>query len=190
MRRPLLLAATGLSAAVGLGLMGEQVYLSLKGRLADCLLGRALAATLADGRPRRPWPGADLTTLARIEMPRQEMEWPVLSGAGGMSLAFGVGHVQGSAAPGELGRCALAGHRDRAFRRLAELAVGDAVFIHTAAGTRSYRVTARSIVDERESWVVDPLLGDGLTLITCWPIGALRPGPKRFVVFCEPAGEG
>ena len=101
-------------------------------------------------------------------------------------LAFGVGHVPGSAPPGEEGRCALAGHRDRAFRRLAELAIGDFVLIEAFVGSRRYRVTGRSVVDENENWVMDPVLGDGLTLITCWPFGALRPGSKRYVVFCEP----
>lgn len=186
MRRLSLPLAAGLSAAAGLGLMGEQTYLSLKARVADRLLERALIATLADGRPRPPWPGADLVALARLELPRQGHSRFVLSGAGGGSLAFGVGHVTGSAMPGAPGRCALAGHRDRAFRCLAELALGDSVLLHAPGGSRHYRVTGRSVVDATETWVTEPLLGDGLTLITCWPFGALLPGEKRYVVFCEP----
>ena len=47
-------------------------------------------------------------------------------------------------------------------------------------------MVGHSVVDESETWVTEPLLGDGLTLITCWPFGGLRPGTKRYVVFCEP----
>jgi sortase A len=182
-------AAAALSAMTGLGLFGGQLYLDAKARLADHLLARALAATLAEGRAQRPWPGADLKVLGALELPGQDLLRPVLSGAGGGSLAFGAGHVSGSALPGEYGRCAIAGHRDRAFRCLSRLVLGDEVKLRAPGGTRSYRVVGHSVVDESETWVTEPLLGDGLTLITCWPFGALRPGPKRYVVFCEPDAE-
>ncbi len=186
MRRAQLIAAAAITAIASLGLIGEQIYLTLKARLAGVLMERALAATFEDGRSHRPWPGADFAPLARIELPRQEEELTILSGAGGGSLAFGVGHVTGTTAPGRVGRCALAGHRDGSFRVLAELALGDIVQLHTPKSTRRYRVTGRSVVDENESWVIDEMLGDGLSLITCWPFGRLLPGTKRYVVFCEP----
>lgn len=186
MRRVALSCAALLSAVAGAGLLGGQLYLDAKARLAEYLLARALDATLAEGRPQRPWPGADLKVLGALELPDQSLVRPVLSGAGGGSLAFGAGHLSGSARPGERGRCVIAGHRDRAFRCLAELAMGDRVLLRGPEGTNSYRVVAHRVVDESENWVADPGLGDGLTLITCWPFGALRPGPKRYIVFCEP----
>ncbi len=186
MRRVALTTAAAFSAIAGLSLFGGQLYLDAKARLAEHMLARALDATLAEGDPQRPWPGADLKVLGALELPRHGLVRPVLSGAGGSSLAFGAGHVSGSARLGEHGRCAIAGHRDRAFRCLAELALGDRVNLRAPGGTRSYRVVSRRVVDETENWVTDPELGDGLTLITCWPFGGLRPGPKRYVVFCEP----
>ncbi len=189
MRRAALALPALLSGLAALSLTGGQLYLDLKARLAAALLDRALAATLADGQPHAPWPGADLAPIARLELPGLSVERTVLSGAGGGSLAFGVGHLPGSAAPGEPGRCVLAGHRDGVFRCLAELAPGDAVTLAAHGGERRYVVTGRTVVDDTETWVADPLLGDGLTLVTCWPFGALRRGPKRYVVFCEPGQE-
>ncbi len=189
MKRAALTAAAALSALAGLSLFAGQLYLDAKACLADHLLARALGDTMADGRPRRPWPGADLKVLGALELPDLGLIRPVLSGAGGGSLAFGAGHVSGSALPGEHGRCAIAGHRDRAFRCLSRLALGDEVILRAPAGTRSFRVVGQSVVDESETWVTEALLGDGLTLITCWPFGGLRSGPKRYVVFCEPEAE-
>ncbi len=189
MRRVALTTAAALSAVAGLSLFAGQLYLDAKACLAGHLLARALDLTLAEGRPQRPWPGADLEVLGALELPGQDLIRPVLSGAGGGSLAFGAGHLSGSALPGETGRCVIAGHRDRAFRCLSRLVQGDEVKLRAPGGTRSYRVVGHSVVDESETWVAESLLGDGLTLITCWPFGGLRPGPKRYVVFCEPHAE-
>ncbi len=178
--------AAALSAIAGLSLFAGQLYLDAKACLADRLLARAFSNAMADGHARRPWPGADLKVLGALEIPHLGLIRPVLSGAGGGSLAFGAGHVSGSVLPGERGRCAIAGHRDRAFRCLSRLALGDEVILRAPAGTRSFVVVGQSVVDESETWVTELLLGDGLTLITCWPFGGLGPGTKRYVVFCEP----
>src|SRR5262245_36546049 len=48
--------------------------------------------------------------IGRIEIPRLSLSALVLEGTGTMALERGVGHVKGTAFPGESGNVALAGH--------------------------------------------------------------------------------
>lgn len=188
MRRAALLAGLGL---VGLGLWqaGEAAAIHAKALLAQALLERAWARTVAGEADVKPWPWADTWPLAVLEAPRLGRRVIVLSGASGRTLAFGPGHVDGSALPGERGLSVIAGHRDTHFRFLERLRPGDEIRLRARDGARrSFRVTATQVVDSRDARL-DPS-GDrpGLVLVTCYPFDALRPGgPLRFVVFAEEA---
>ena len=109
--RTLCLAAL-LLAGTGLSLLAGQAHLKSKALLADWLIDRAYSGYLFDGRAHRPWAWADTHPIARIEVPRLGLRRTILAGASGSSLAFGLGHVSGTAFPGERGNCAIAGHRD------------------------------------------------------------------------------
>lgn len=111
----------------------------------------------------------------------------VLAGATGASLAFGPGHVDGTARPGEPGNCAIAGHRDSWFRFLERLKPGDRVELRTRSGRRSWTVARTRVVDRRDTRSLERGVEDRLTLITCWPFDALGPGPLRYVVELRPA---
>src|SRR5262249_22164287 len=108
--RRALLAGAGLLLAAGGALLGRGLYLEAKGALARILIERALAAHLQDGRPHRPWSWADTTPIAVLELHRLSVRRVVLEGASGTSLAFGVGHIDGTARPNSPGTCVLAGH--------------------------------------------------------------------------------
>lgn len=190
MRRTALLAGLGVGL-VGLGLWqaGEAAAIHAKALLAQALLERAWARTLAGEADIKPWPWADTWPLAVLEAPRLAERVIVLSGASGRTLAFGPGHVDGSALPGERGLSVIAGHRDTQFRFLERLRPGDEIRLRARDGARrGFRVTATQVVDSRDVRI-DPA-GDrpGLVLVTCYPFDALRPGgPLRFVVFAEEA---
>jgi sortase A len=114
---------------------------------------------------------------------------PVLAGASGSTLAFGPGHLDGTAAPGTPGHSVIAGHRDTSFTLLGKLRPDDPVSVQGQDGSwRDYRVTGSAIADARLPWQL-PTTPHGrstLTLVTCWPLDAIVPGgPLRYLVFAE-----
>jgi len=91
-RRPRLTAAALLGAA-GVILLGQGAWIQAKAVLAQILLERAFAETLATGRDAKPWSWADTWPVARVEAPRLGRSAIVLHGSSGQALAFGPGHV-------------------------------------------------------------------------------------------------
>jgi sortase A len=183
--RPLLLVAALASAAGGATLLGTEAWLSAKAWLASRLIERAWAAHLADGGVHRPWSWADVHPVARVEVPRLGVVRTVLSGATGGTLAFGLGHVDGTARPGTDGHCAIAGHRDSWAAFLRDVAVGDEIVVTTQAGTEHWRVTATRIVAAEDTSVLQPVGSPRLSLVTCYPFTGLTRSPWRFVAICE-----
>lgn len=169
---------------VGVGLLGRDVYLWGKGALAGRLIERAMAAHLDDGAGHRPWTWSDFEVVARLEAPRLGVSRPVLTGASGESLAFGLGHVDGTARPGVPGNTVLAGHRDSWAAFMADLRPGDTLRLVHAGGTTVYRVVDAAVVDVLDPRPVASLGPDRLTLITCHPIGGLLPTRERYVITC------
>jgi sortase A len=175
-------------ALVGVGavLLGHGLWIPAKAALAQILLEHAFEAVEGRGAAR-PWPWADFVPLARLRAPRLEARAIVVSSATGEALAFGPGHLSGSAAPGAHGNVVLAGHRDTHFRFLRELRPGDALVLETPqGGLADYAVAWAGIVHERDTAVLEQHGADLLTLVTCWPFDAIRPGgPWRYVVVAE-----
>ncbi|MCP3981287.1 MAG: class GN sortase [bacterium] len=168
--------------ACGAGLLGEQGWLALKAVAAEKLIERAFEARLRDGAVHRPWSWADTHPIARLDLPRLGVRRTVLSGASGTSLAFGPGHLDGTAAPNAAGNSVIAGHRDTWFAFLEHVVVGDAIRLSTMERVREYRVVDLSIRSARDTQVVAPSDATTLTLVTCWPFDAWTPGPLRYVV--------
>ncbi|HIF09988.1 MAG TPA: sortase, partial [Sneathiellales bacterium] len=73
----------------------------------------------------------------------------VLSGDAGSSLAFGPGHMFGTAIPGEPGLSIVAGHRDTHFAFLQHISVGDLLSIENRKVTVNYRIVEKKIADIR-----------------------------------------
>lgn len=163
------------------------VWIPLKGWLAQQLLAQAWEDSQRAHADVRPWPWADTWPVARLHLPAQGAALTVLSGVAGEDLAFGPGHLPGSALPGAAGRSVVAGHRDTHFRILADLLPGHPVEVESRAGHRRvYRVVRREVVDSRHArlqlWDLDAG-EDQLVLVTCYPFDATDPGgPLRYVV--------
>ncbi|MCA1581300.1 MAG: class GN sortase [Acidobacteria bacterium] len=177
----------GLSAAVALAgvlLLSQGGWIYVKARLAQVLLHRAWSRTLAGGRAVKPWPWADTWPVARLRIPGTGTDTIVLAGASGRTLAFGPGHLDGSAAPGAPGNCVFSAHRDTHFAFLARLTPGEEVVVQVpAGGTTSYRVVSAGIVDRSSTGALEPTSGRTLTLVTCYPFDAIAPGGRlRYVV--------
>lgn len=196
-RRRTGLVAGVVLCATGFALFGGAGYIHAKAWLAGGLLDRAWEQRLngAGLTDSRPWPWADTAPLARLQVPRLEIDRIVLAGASGRTLAFGAAHLDGTAKPGERGNSVITGHRDTHFAFLRDLRPGDLLRLQAADGEwRSYRITGSEVFDARTARL-DPAAGRNvLTLVTCYPFDAVVPnGPLRYAVFAErivPAAAG
>lgn len=131
------------------------------------------------GRRAEPAPGA---TLGRIDIPRLGVSAIVRAGSDAKTLRLAVGHIPGTAFPGEAGNVGLAGHRDTFFRRLKNIRADDLISIATVDGTYAYRVERTAVVNPSDVWVLDPTDHGTLTLVTCYPFSYVGSAPQRFVV--------
>jgi len=189
--RPLRCVAAVATIGVGLFVLATALAQPLKANLGHALLeGRfddrmaADAVAQNDASQWRPWPWADLAPIAELHFPEAGERRVVVDSASGEALAWAVGHVPGTAAPGGPGVSAIAGHRDGRFELLGDVGLGETVELTTLDGE-----TVRYIVEERvvvNSETVElPIVHDGpdeLILTTCWPIDGLVSGPERLLV--------
>jgi sortase A len=130
-------------------------------------------------RRPRPEPG---DTIGRIEIPRLGVSTVIRAGTDARTLRLAVGHVSGTALPGEDGNVGLAGHRDTFFRRLKDIQPDDEIRVVTLYGSYVYRVARTDVVEPRDTWVLDPTPEPALTLVTCYPFTYLGAAPQRFIV--------
>jgi sortase A len=175
--------ALGISLlALGLWQAGSGALIHAKAIAAQILLAEAWGRTRAGETAAKPWPWADTWPVARLSVARLGASMVVLADASGRSLAFGPGHVQGTAAPGMAGTSIIAGHRDTHFLFLRDLVDGDEIALETAQGHQVFRVVDTQVVDADSARLVE---GDEpvLTLVTCYPFDSAAPGGTlRYVV--------
>jgi sortase A len=126
--------------------------------------------------------------VGRMEIPRLHVSAVVFEGADEPVLSRGVGHLPGSALPGQAGNVVLAGHRDSFFRALRNIRQGDVVEVTTEQGTRSYSVNTTEIISPAKVSVLEPTRTPTLTLVTCYPFYYVGNAPKRFIVRGEDMG--
>ncbi|WP_417498443.1 class GN sortase [Maricaulis sp.] len=171
----------------GAAIFGQGLFLTAKAEFAQILLARAWTRAIDGETAATPWPWADTWPVARLSVPALGQHAIVLAEAGGEALAFGPALLNVSAQPGEPGTTIIAAHRDTHFEFLKDLAVGDSVMLETPTGEQiAYRVTNMEIVDAARSGIEPEGGPSRLALVTCWPFGALMPGPQRYVVWAEP----
>ncbi|MBK3402471.1 class GN sortase [Methylorubrum populi] len=172
-----------LLAAAGLLLIAQAAWIPAKAALAQRLLERAFARTLAEGTGQPPWPWADTVPVARIVFPSLGESYVALAGSSGQALAFGPGHVEGTPEAGEPGTAVYAAHRDTQFRSLGRLAAGDPIEVVRRDGRSvRFRVTGHRVVRWDASGLDPDAPGRHLVLATCWPFDAVTPGPERLLV--------
>jgi sortase A len=120
--------------------------------------------------------------LGVVEIPRLGISSVVEEGVDSSTLWEAVGHIPGTAMPGQSGNSALAAHRDTYFRGLGEVAAGDLIVFRSPTADFRYRVESIKIV---EGEATDALPGSStptLSLITCYPFRYVGPAPQRFIV--------
>ena len=169
---------------IGLWQTGSGSWIYMKAQLAQVLLQRAWAGTLAGRQDVKPWPWAATWPVARLVVPTLGIDQIVLEGASGRTLAFGPGRLE-SHTPDSAGRAMiLTGHRDTHFRFLEQLPAGEVILVQARTGVwHRFAVRDRQIVDSRTA-TLSILEGERqLILVTCYPFHAIVPGgPLRYVV--------
>ena len=185
---------------IGISLLGgalatvvnSRIYQARQGRAFSDLERRAAAPThgpaappAANGPsngPSTPALIADPLVLGRIEIPRIGIAAMVREGDDDATLAVAVGHIPGTARPGERGNVALAGHRDSFFRALQQIDLDDTILIRTAGRRDEYLVDSIEVVGPDQTRVLDPTRDAVLTLVTCYPFVWVGHAPNRFIV--------
>jgi sortase A len=184
---------------VGLGYFGyvtaeTALYQAFENRELDAILASVPetpppAAAPVDHAPPPPRAQpASGSLLGRLEIPRLQVSAIVRAGSDARTLRLAIGHIGGTALPGEPGNVALAAHRDTFFRRLGEIRVDDQVRLVTRDGTFTYRVKGTTIVEPEDLWVLNPTRDPALTLITCYPFRYIGSAPQRFIVRAQLVG--
>jgi sortase A len=123
--------------------------------------------------------------VARLVIPRLELDEVVVEGVGDDELRAGPGHMTGSALPGASGNAVISAHRDRHFRSLGRLAVGDTILTESDGGRVAWTV-ARMRVVSADAAVLHTSVAPVLTLTTCWPIRFFGSAPDRLIVEAVP----
>ena len=126
--------------------------------------------------------GPEGSAVGRIEVSALGLAAMILEGVDPRTLRRAVGHIPGTALPGEQGNVAIAGHRDTFFRSLRDIQKDTEITLTTLNGSYRYRVESTRVV-EPEAIEVLADSGDAiLTLVTCYPFDFIGPAPKRFIV--------
>jgi len=120
--------------------------------------------------------------LGVLRIPGIHLEVPVLQGTDELALNRGVGHIDGTAFPGEAGNVGIAGHRDGFFRGLKNIHEGDAIELSTQNGTDRYLIDEILIVAPEDVSVLQLREKPSLTLVTCFPFYFVGSAPQRFIV--------
>ena len=120
--------------------------------------------------------------LGRIEISTIGLAAMVAEGTDRRTLQRAVGHITGTALPGQQGNMAIAGHRDTFFRGLRNIHKNDEITLTTLDGAYSYRVDFTQVVQPEDIAVLDHSDDAILTLVTCYPFYFVGPAPERFIV--------
>ena len=120
--------------------------------------------------------------IGRLAIPRLNMRAVVREGAGEDTLDVALGHIPGTALPGQPGNVGVAGHRDTLFRDLRKIEKNDVIDFQTPAGSYSYKVESTEIVKPRDVGVLHASKHPEMTLVTCYPFYYVGAAPNRFIV--------
>lgn len=120
--------------------------------------------------------------IAVLRMASLGLEVPVYSDVSELNLNRGAGWIEGTAAPDTGGNMAVAAHRDRHFRPLKDIQVGDLLELESLTGYSEFRVSSIVIVDPEDVSVLDDTTLPTLTLVTCYPFYFIGNAPQRYIV--------
>src|SRR5882672_7570370 len=107
---------------------------------------------------------SDDSLIGKVEIPKIALSVMIAEGIDSKTLRRAVGHVPGTAFPGEIGNAAIAAHRDNFFRGLGGVSSGDSIVVNTRRGVFQYVVESTEIVKPDDIRVLRSSASPDLTL--------------------------
>jgi sortase A len=186
-QRALLVCAAVLLGYCAFVLTDAWIFQRRQSRDLDRLLRDRRAVSESASQPESAAPkGPPVATqdglIGRIEIPRLLLSAVVIEGIDRKTLRRAVGHIPGTALPGQPGNVGLAGHRDTFFRPLKDLKIRDELQLSTPSGSFKYLVESLRVVEPENVGVLASSGENVLTLVTCYPFYYIGPAPRRFIV--------
>lgn len=187
---PKILLACGALAVIASLFTGFNAgYLYLKSEVAQRLLHHAWQKAKNDEQIRKPWPWADISSIARLSYipdsgkSEQTQAFIVLDNVSGEAMAFGPGLVAGELSNPLHNTIALGGHRDTHLAFLEHAGLGQSLQLETLDGQiYHYSLESTFVLDTRSEQLQIAADAAGLVLITCYPFHAGQTGgPLRLV---------
>jgi sortase A len=179
----LIASAISLLAYSGFILLDTWVFQRAEERQLESLVAPARNASAV--RPARLSPAATGGLIGRVEIPGLGISAIMMEGTSPAILRRAVGHILGTALPGERGNVGISGHRDTFFRPLRHIEAGEIILLTTMTAQYRYRVVATSVVAPDDVAALRPGAGETLTIVTCYPFYFVGPAPSRFIVSAE-----
>lgn len=178
------IAAAMLLGIYGLVYLERTVYQSYEEWAFDRqVLHKSQPLSLPQAAPKASRPVLPVgSLLGRLEIPAAGVRAIVVEGTDRQELRRAVGHVEGTALPGQPGNIGLAGHRDTFFRGLRHIRKGDRIQIRTLEGKYDYAVDSILIAGPDDVQVLGSSARPELTLVTCYPFNYVGSAPRRFIV--------
>jgi sortase A len=169
----------------GIAILGYCAYMWLDARVYQRNEERSFEEMTHSARPRLPGkvpPPVPHAVLGKIDIQQVGISAMIAEGVDHGTLKRAVGHIPGTALPGEDGNIVLAAHRDTFFRPLRNIQKGDEIALTTWNGAFRYRVESIQVVGPDDVGVLRPTSLPTLTLVTCYPFYFVGSAPKRFIV--------
>ena len=166
-------------------LLISSAYPVVKAHLGTYLLSQTWKKVTAESKPQRPWPSADFSAVARLDVPALRISRIVLDKSSGQAMTWGIGLVEASMTHSN-SPIILAGHRDSHMSFMAHLSKGDELKFQLSDRSReTYIVNSIEITDQPKLGLLPSNNKRQLMLTTCWPIHGIGPTDKRLVIRAE-----
>ncbi len=189
---------------LSIGLFGNTIYIQSKAILAQYLIAKSWQQTKDNNqnnqtikKPSKPWGWADTYPVAKLIVPKENLQYYVLAGATGSPLAFAPGLYAGTALPNittdtdnntntdNTPDTVIAGHHNTHFDFLKQMEIGEVIQLENhLSQTTNYQVSDIQILDIRKQQLPVRFGGNSVTLVTCLPsfVGELHPNQRLVVV--------
>ncbi len=176
-RRRALLWCAGVAVCLALWPLWKSASSQAGTHLSQYLLRQAWEKSLNEGKSVRPWLGAHVSPVARIEVPRLGADLLVLTGGGEWETRLGAVLLPGAALPGGAGNSVVFGASEPQFRFLRQLRPGDELLVETRArALHRYRVLEAGHLAKSDRRLRASTGEARLTVAICSPVQPTRSG--------------
>lgn len=167
---------------IGLAVLGKPIYYYTKGICAQIMLEKAWEKTKRTGKPTKAWSWADTLPVAKLIIPKIELNQVVLEGEEIEAMAFGPAIIKHELNANNI---IISGHRDSFFKELDQLSEGDIINLELLNKVLKYRINSIVITNPEDTRWIEDTPSKTLTLITCYPFNFIGDAPERYIIIAN-----